>query len=488
MLQSADNNQLKAVKEAVTAVWPEALIRKSPRYYRTLLIVDCDGRPKPLREVIEPWQKADFEAMDPAWECMLGYRDDAPYMRAYRERPRGHSKTTDIAITVTWALYASSLPIRGVAAASDKDQAKLLRNAINMLVSLNPWLGLDVQNYRIVNRKTGAELEIISSDEGSSYGETPHFIIVDELTHWKKRGLWDSLISSAAKRSRCVMVVIANAGLGQGTSWQWEAREACRNEAGWHFSRLDGPQASWITEETLAEQRRLLPGLSYIRLWENRWVADTGEGLPMDQVHLAASKLTGPDDPRAHECPIEIAGLDLGLNRDHAAFARIGISYTSAVYRLSHITSWAPSDFTAGRIHIGTVVGHIIAEHQRKPIDLLLYDPWQAARAAEELTDAGIPCLPVPYTPANCNAMALRIMRVLNDAELELWPDPGLLAALAKLIIKERPEGYKLEALADKETGHADKAMALVLAIFGAVGWVTEMAGGNADNLENAAV
>src|SRR5690606_2412842 len=114
---------------------------------------------------------------------------------------------------------------------------------------------------RIVNKVTGAELEIISSDEGSSYGETPHFIIVDELTHWKKRGLWDSLISSAAKRSRCVMVVIANAGLGQGTSWQWEAREACRNEAGWHFSRLDGPQASWITEETLAEQRRLLPGL-----------------------------------------------------------------------------------------------------------------------------------------------------------------------------------------------------------------------------------
>ena len=145
----------------------------------------------------------------------------------------------------------------------------------------NPWLSklLDVQAYKIVNRMTGSTLEIISSDAATSYGITPDFIVCDELTHWKNQDLWVSLLSSAAKKSNCILLIIANAGLGQGSSWQWLVREGCRLDPDWIFSRLDGPRASWISPKLLGEQARLLPPAAYRRLWLNEWTSSAGDAL-----------------------------------------------------------------------------------------------------------------------------------------------------------------------------------------------------------------
>ena len=104
-----------------------------------------------------------------------------------------------------------------------------------------------------MNSHTGSELRIISSDAPSSYGILCDFIVCDEVVHWARRDLWDSLLSTAGKRSRCVLVVITNAGFRE--SWQFKLRESIRDDAAWYFSRLDGPTASWITDEALDEQR-----------------------------------------------------------------------------------------------------------------------------------------------------------------------------------------------------------------------------------------
>ena len=72
---------------------------------------------------------------------------------------------------------------------------------------------------------------------------------MDELTHWTDRALYDSLVAAMVKRPRCMVVVISNAGDGQGTSWQ--VREMARQSSDWYFHRVDGPQASWITQLNL---------------------------------------------------------------------------------------------------------------------------------------------------------------------------------------------------------------------------------------------
>jgi hypothetical protein len=46
----------------------------------------------------QPWQEADFAALDAAWLALAGRGPQAAVRRAYIERPRGHSKTTDTAV------------------------------------------------------------------------------------------------------------------------------------------------------------------------------------------------------------------------------------------------------------------------------------------------------------------------------------------------------------------------------------------------------
>ncbi len=182
---------------------------------------------------MDPWQRDDFAALDPGlMRCNGRAPADAPAKsRAYLERGRGHSKTTDLAVTCCWALAFATRPLKGFAFAADKDQAGLLRDAMQTVVRLNPWLAniLSVEAHRVVNKAAGhpgegGELSIEASDVGSSYGILPDLIIADELCHWEGDGsLWHSLISSAAKRSNCLLVVISNAGFCD--SWQWGVRE-----------------------------------------------------------------------------------------------------------------------------------------------------------------------------------------------------------------------------------------------------------------------
>ncbi|MEM1062737.1 MAG: hypothetical protein AAGJ97_10480, partial [Planctomycetota bacterium] len=81
-----------------------------------------------LGDRLTDWQKRDFAALDDAWTRLakIGPTDDRPVVRrAYLERPRGHSKTTDLAVQLAWLLRFSPVRLRGVVAAADREQAKL---------------------------------------------------------------------------------------------------------------------------------------------------------------------------------------------------------------------------------------------------------------------------------------------------------------------------------------------------------------------------
>ncbi len=263
--------------------------KRDPASYRE--VIRLGAAPAPLlQEIIQPWQTRDFQALDAAWLALSGNPPPAKkrrkkiIRRAYLERPRGHSKTTDTAVQVTWILQWSPHCVRGLAAAADQDQAQLIHTAIADLVRHNPTIcpDLRVQKQLIKNVDTGSELQVISSDVNSSWGQLPDFVLCDELCHWSQPDLWYSLCSSAAKKPDCVLLVLTNAGIG--TGWQWDVREAARTSRDWHFSTLDGPQAPWITPESLAEQQRLLPPAVYARLWENRWQHSDGEFVTLAEA------------------------------------------------------------------------------------------------------------------------------------------------------------------------------------------------------------
>ena len=276
-----------------------------PAAFRADLTVDVDGIARRFGDVMDPWQRDDFALLDPALAICNGRNANVGgpvldvRMRAFLERGRGHSKTTDLAVMACWALAVSTRPLKGYAYAADRDQVGCSRRRSDHRPA-EPLAGDDTRcrPRKIVNKAVdhpgeGGILTIEASDVGSSYGILPDLIIADELVHWEEKageGLWHSLISSAAKRSNCLLVVISNAGFVD--SWQWNAREVARTDEAWLFSRLDGPQASWLSPERLAEQRSMLPGLPM-----------PGCGQPVVQFRRRRSHA------RRHQCCV-LDGLD----------------------------------------------------------------------------------------------------------------------------------------------------------------------------------
>ncbi len=282
-------------------------VMSHPAFFRDFLLLSATPE-RPLADEIQPWQAADFEALDPAWCRLAGIEvcprsaltpspspggkgepdgtATAPIRRAYLERPRGHSKTSDMAAQIAWILLAARTAVTGVAAAADCEQAALLLAAIKRLASLNPTISHDLSFVEgaVRNTRTGSRLDLISSDVGSSYGILPDFVICDELSHWPGPELWYSLLSSAAKKPDCVLAVLTNAGVGRG--WQWEVRENASRSSDWYFSSLDGPHAPWITSQSLDEQQALLPPAVYERLWLNRWQHSDGEFVSLAEAEV----------------------------------------------------------------------------------------------------------------------------------------------------------------------------------------------------------
>jgi phage terminase large subunit-like protein len=410
---------------------------------------------------------------------------------------------------VTWALFASPRKLRGVVAAGDEDQANLLRDAIDIMLRLNPWLSywLEVQKGVVLNPRTGSRAEFMSSDAATSYGITPDFIICDELTHWSSQALWDSLFSAAAKRPHCLLLVITNAGFEK--SWQWPIREKVMVDPAWYFHRLDGPQASWISADTLAEQRRILPAVAYARLWLNIWSSGGGDAISPDLLQ-AAMLLTGPSQSPDPEW-IYLAGLDLGIRRDASALVVIGkhvggfvggqdqpippdpdplssvltdlgfvskpdklTSFQTRPYvlgtgrlKLAEVRIWKPAE------HGGTVkiedVGRAVRElHDVFRFRAVACDPWQARFLIEQLQASGVPAKGIEFTGPNLKGMAEATMSAFTERQIELFGSSELVADLAALRVVEKSYGVRLESPRGRAggTGHGDTATALSLALF----------------------
>ncbi|MCA9039669.1 MAG: terminase [Planctomycetaceae bacterium] len=267
--------------------------------------------------MLDPWQQADFEALDPAWIFLSrGESLGKQIRRAYFERPRGHSKTSDMAVQIAWILQYAQRRLKGVAAAADRDQAALILQAVQKLIQLNPAICPDlvVRKDYVENRQTGSRLQLISSDVQSSWGILPDFVVCDELCHWEKADLWYSLLSSASKRRHCLLFVLTNAGIGR--DWQWEVRENARRHNRWYFSSLEGPQASWIHRESLEEQRQLLPRPVYERLWLNQWQHSDGEFVTLAEAEACRSESLHYRD-RGEPQHEYIAAIDYAEKRDY---------------------------------------------------------------------------------------------------------------------------------------------------------------------------
>lgn len=438
-----------------------------PAAFRAELLVEAGGELRPLGDVLDAWQDADFRAADRGWMRAVGHKVDA-VGRFYFERPRGHSKTSDVAVSATWALAFAPRPVTGVAAAADADQARLLGDAIARLVRDNPLLSqvVAVQRNLVVNTRTGAELKILASDVGSSYGLLADFVLCDELTHWPAsgEGLWHSLLSTAAKRDNCLIQIISNAGVGQGESWQWRTREAARLADDWHFHALPGSLASWISPRLLDEQRRLLPRAAYERLWENQWHTLSGDALDLADIERMFVPGLGPL-AAAEPGYVYAAGLDLSVSRDHSALVVVGRHVKSNAFRVARCWLWKPP--RGGKVDLAAIEETILAASRLYSLRAIAADPFQAAYLIERVSKQGVKIAECPQTGRQLVAQCQLLLELINSGSLTGYRFAALEHDLKCLKVETRSYGMRLVSSRD-EHGHGDTASALTIALMAA--------------------
>jgi len=456
-------------------------LQSDPAAFRAALLIDTDDGPRPFADVMDDFQRRDFEALDNGWKRAAGLHVEGEcYQRAWLERGRGHSKSSDVMISASWCLFASRKHLKGVACAVDRDQAAIDRDHVGRLVFLNPWLGqiLDVQQWCVINRHTGSEMEIMASDVASSYGLLLDFAVCDEASLWAKRDLFDSILSSAAKRASCFLAVIQNAGFQD--SWQWELRELIRQDPRWYFSRLEGPIASWITEANLAEQRKLLPGVAFDRLWMNVWVSAGGDALSAEVIARAFNPALRPHSGAMTGFDY-VAGVDLGVSRDASAVCVLGVRRSHDGHgriSLAATQVWRPRKGT--KVDLQQVEDAIAVFHDVFKFRQLNFDPWQMIHMASRLQSGNfgrlvkgsdrkpqLPMVEVPPTGQNLQRIATATIEAFNDHRIQLYENADLRRDLTRLRVEERPYGFRLVSPHD-ELGHGDLGTAFTLALLAA--------------------
>jgi hypothetical protein len=432
-----------------------------PAFFRSQLRIQRGHEVVLLGDVQDPWQKRDFENLDPAWrKCMAWPVQGEVKSRGWLERPRGSSKTSDIATSVVYALTFAAEPIVGLAVAADKEQAGLIRDAIARLVRLNPWLSdyLTVQVSKVINKKTGSELAIISSDVESSWGHLIDFAICDELSIWRaaSEALFHSVFSSVAKKQNALLIAIMNAGIVG--SWQHIIRQKIWDELNWYFSCITTP-ASWIKKSVLDEQEKLLHPQVYARVWGGQWAETVGDAISEADIQAALVE-KGPQYER-QDGLVYFGGFDLSESRDRTGVVVIGRDYHGRL-TLAAIRFWTPSKNE--KIDLREVRSVIMELQHAFGVSVWGYDKWQASLMVQDLKQRGLRMAEIHFSGVDSMAMASELVEVFKSRRIGLFNHQDLVSDLRRLWLESRPEGYRLVA---QRTGnsHCDLAIALALAV-----------------------
>lgn len=444
--------------------------RRSPKAFRSLIEVE-DGLV--YEDNLDGWQREALDRLYPALEYAVGATNVEPEFRCiYRELPRGHSKTTDTAIAVLYALLKSPRLIRGYVIAADEEQGKLTVQAAERIMALNPWLESEIETTttKIKNKITGAECTVVAANAGGAYGKEPAFVIMDEFTVWTKPDVFNAMFSAIPKRPRSALIITSNAGYGKGVSWQWKRREICRLSNRWWFQTFDGPQASWQSADAIEQQREELDPLEFDRLWMNRWLSGVSGGIPYAHI-VRATRLAGPEAAASHGADFVLGSVDLGLVGDRATLIW-GACYvpTRTVRILIHRT-WYPKDFPDNEVEL-SVVGRAIKSDMVAlgGADWVYLDQWQSASLRQEVE--GVGASPIHYTPKAMAGMASSLVEMFQNDRVEIFHDERLESdlQLLRIVTGEHSQLRKVIAEHD-EHGHADSAVALMQLLWKASQW-----------------
>jgi len=378
-------------------------------------------------------------------------------------RPRGGSKTTDVAgVALVWLATEAPSGARGYVFAGDEDQAAGLADAAGGIVDRTPELrsAVEVQALKLRGR-SGATVEVRAADGGGAFGLRPSFVINDELSNWddvrRLRRVWAANVSGAHKVPGARLIVLSSAG--EPSHWSYRVLEEARRSSHWRVSETPGP-LPWVDPEDLEAQRPLLMPSEFDRLHLNRWTSAEDRLVTADDLAACVGH-TGWLDPVPDTR--YIAGLDLGLKRDRSVLSVCHSKSlpTGRVIVLDRQIVWSGS--RREPVDLAEVQATCVHVAEKYNGCSFVFDPWQSAQLAQNLLARKLRVVEYVFSQQSVGRLAQRLFNLLREHGLDLpGDDPELLAELANVRIRETSPGvYRMDHDADR---HDDRATSLALA------------------------
>ena len=259
-------------------------------------------------------------ATDWQWDDAKAFFNDEGPRWHFITRPRGGSKSTDLAgIALSWLATVAPPGARGYVIASDRDQGAILVDAASGLVDRTPELRSSVMVGSLkITAKNGATLEVLAADGSSAFGLRPSLVIADEAAQWgatrNAKRVWTAITSALNKVPNCKFAVLTSAG--EPSHWIYPVLlKARKDPEHWRVSETPGP-LPWVNLADLEAQG--LRDSEFQMLHLNRWVQSEDRLVSAENL-AAAAVLDGDQDPRPG-ISYRI-GCDLGFVNDRSVVA-----------------------------------------------------------------------------------------------------------------------------------------------------------------------
>jgi phage terminase large subunit-like protein len=381
--------------------------------------------------------------------------------RFWLGRSKGYSKTRDLgAMSIVALLTQFPVGATGYAAASDADQASLLRQSIGNFAANTPALdGLLTVDQRKVSSKTG-EIIILAADTAGSHGLRGYWLCVDELANWndtaKNREFFDSLWAMLPKTKGSRGIVITTAG--SPSHFARHILEVAKTEPSWYVNDLHGPPPWSDPQEIASEQRRLFPS-TFDRLWMNVW-AESEDSIAEPADVAAACVLDGPLEPE--QGSHYICTLDLGVKNDRtcAVIAHPTRTDDGTKVTVDQLAVWTPRPLRPVKLED---VKAWLVEMCRLYRAKLIFDPSQGYLLAEQLRKVGVQCEEFIFTSSSVGRLASSLMQSLRSRLVELPNDEELRKELLSVRLRESsPNVYRVDTVG---SGHDDRVIAVAMAV-----------------------
>ena len=398
-----------------------------------------DGRR--LGEAMDDWQRDD----------LLG---TATHEHSIRLRPRGHSKTGDCGNEILYDLVVGAPGLKSYSMGSDLDQSSLLIDDVTGKATRNPLFRklLRVTKNTIANVVTRSSHVALAADLPGSWGLRIDRLYCDEMSEWPDRseGLWQSLFSATGKRPGARVRIISSPGHSE-DSLLFRVLSMAKTEPTWYVSER-GQCASWITKQWLLQQQKALPAHVYDRLHRGLWT--TGQGL-----YFTGDEIRRIFTPWSGQVAIWCLGVDLGLSRDRAVIAVVGVTEDGLII-IQHFFTYEPRH---GKVDLMEVEAEV-RELASRLNALVTIDPWQAALMASRLRNAGIEVAEYPFTQASRMKLYSRLLDVVRQDQLRSHPHELFEKELFGLRVEPRGAAWRVD---HGPSGYDDHAIAVGLAISG---------------------